>query len=335
MPEPSAFTPAPQARRLSAGDLLGDARTDSIPVVGDSLDDVAPTAATLFQALGFPSLTGFEPERAWQPRPLRDRYWIPIGEGRDGALGLDLKEGGLGLCVGAAGTGKSELLRTILLTLMATHSPDQVAFALGEFRGAALSRFDDAPHVVASALGLAGDRDVAGLAPLETALAAEVVRRRELIARAGARDGLDYLRRRDQDHRMPPLPLLVVAFDDFTEIPHLRPKFLDLLRGIARDGSALHMHVLLTTSRPEPWMSTLDEHLAYRVAMRTPGKAESRAVLGVPHAHTLPKQPGHAYLGRSGGLERFRAAHVSDPSELDVVLRRIAEQPRRTARLLP
>ena len=56
---------------------------------------------------------------------------------------LDLKEsaqggsGPHGLCVGATGSGKSELLRTLVLGLAATHSPTELNLVLVDFKGGA------------------------------------------------------------------------------------------------------------------------------------------------------------------------------------------------------
>jgi DNA segregation ATPase FtsK/SpoIIIE-like protein len=69
---------------------------------------------------------------------------VPVGVtvGGDPVV-LDLKEaaeGGIGphgLVVGATGSGKSELLRTVVAGLAATHPPDQLAFVLVDFKGGA------------------------------------------------------------------------------------------------------------------------------------------------------------------------------------------------------
>jgi DNA segregation ATPase FtsK/SpoIIIE, S-DNA-T family len=69
---------------------------------------------------------------------------VPIGITADGnPLVLDLKEaaeagvGPHGVVVGATGSGKSELLRTIVAGLAATHPPDRLAFVLVDFKGGA------------------------------------------------------------------------------------------------------------------------------------------------------------------------------------------------------
>ena len=42
-----------------------------------------------------------------------------------------------GLCIGATGSGKSEFLRTLVLSMVATHSPDVLNLVLVDFKGGA------------------------------------------------------------------------------------------------------------------------------------------------------------------------------------------------------
>ena len=67
---------------------------------------------------------------------------------------LDLKEsaqlgmGPHGICIGATGSGKSELLRTLILGLALTHSPDDLSMILVDYKGgAAFAPFAGLPHV--------------------------------------------------------------------------------------------------------------------------------------------------------------------------------------------
>ena len=53
-----------------------------------------------------------------------------------------------GLCIGATGSGKSELLRTLVLALAVTHSSESLNFVLADFKGGATfaGMADDAAH---------------------------------------------------------------------------------------------------------------------------------------------------------------------------------------------
>ena len=81
----------------------------------------------LVDLLGLPSADALDPERSWRPRPRALSLRAPIGRAADGEiLELDLKqaaEGGMGphgVLVGATGSGKSELLRSLVAGLAAT-----------------------------------------------------------------------------------------------------------------------------------------------------------------------------------------------------------------------
>ena len=80
---------------------------------------------------------------------------MPIGVDDTGApVLLDLKEsaqlgmGPHGLCVGATGSGKSEMLRTLVLALALTHPPEDLSMILVDYKGgAAFAPFAGLPHV--------------------------------------------------------------------------------------------------------------------------------------------------------------------------------------------
>jgi S-DNA-T family DNA segregation ATPase FtsK/SpoIIIE len=89
-------------------------------------EDDEPLLANLefTDLLGLGDAASVDTKRTWRPRALAERLRVPIGLGEDGRpVMLDLKEaaqegmGPHGLCVGATGSGKSELLRTLVLGL--------------------------------------------------------------------------------------------------------------------------------------------------------------------------------------------------------------------------
>ncbi len=110
-----------------------------------------------------------------------------------------------------------------------------------------------------------------------------------------------------------PLPSLLVIIDEFTELLSSRPDFIDLFVMIGRLGRSLAIHLLLASQRLEEGrLRGLDSHLSYRIGLRTFSAAESRTVLGVADAYTLPPVPGSAYLkSDTESLVRLNAAYVS------------------------
>jgi DNA segregation ATPase FtsK/SpoIIIE, S-DNA-T family len=230
---------------------------------------------------------------------------VPVGAGPGRKpLVLDLKEaaeGGIGphgLVVGATGSGKSELLRTIVAGLAATHPPDQLAFALVDFKGgAAFAELAPLPQVAGLITNLQGP-DGSMVDRALAALQGELARRQRLLHRNGNQPDLrSYAARSASDPRLEPLPNLLIVVDEFGELLAARPEFLDLFGAIGRVGRSLGMHLLLASQRlDEGRLRGLDSHLRYRICLRTFSAAESTAVLGTPDAYHLPPAPGSALL---------------------------------------
>ncbi|HZA80408.1 MAG TPA: FtsK/SpoIIIE domain-containing protein, partial [Actinomycetes bacterium] len=245
-----------------------------------------------------------DPAAVRRPRPRSALLQVPIGARVDGQpLVLDLKEaadGGIGphgLVVGATGSGKSELLRTVVAGLAATHPPDQLALVLVDFKGgAAFAPLASLPQVAGVITNLQADLSMVDRAM--AALAGEQARRQGILHRAGNLPDLRaYAAAREATPGLEPLPHLLIVVDELGELLTARPELLDVFAGIGRVGRSLGMHLLLASQRlDEGRLHGLDSHLRYRICLRTFSAAESAAVLGTPDAFHLPPAPGTALL---------------------------------------
>lgn len=247
----------------------------------------------------------------------------PIGIGDDGRpVELDLKEaaedgmGPHGLVVGATGSGKSELLRTLVTGLALGHAPEDLALVLVDYKGGAtFAEVAALPHVAGVITNL--EREPTLVDRMHEALFGELERRQRLLAAAGNFD-----RARDyQAHRasspgagLPPLPSLLVIVDEFGELLTARPDFMDLFVSIGRTGRSLGVHLLLATQRlDEGRIRGLEGHLRYRICLRTFSAEESMVALGGREAFELPPLPGLGWLRVDGAKQRFKAALVTRP----------------------
>ncbi|MCY1142556.1 type VII secretion protein EccCa [Actinoplanes sp. Pm04-4] len=301
------------ARRLSPLRLAAMSKSADTPLAAEmGLSDL----------LGIGEPDTFSVAQAWMPRPNRDKLRVPIGVGADGApVELDLKEsaqdgmGPHGLLIGATGSGKSELLRTLVLALATTHSSETLNFVLIDFKGGAtFASLDRLPHTAAVITNLADELPLVDR--MVDAIDGEMIRRQEVLRKAGNYASLrDYEKARAGGAALPPLPSLLVICDEFSELLSAKPDFIDLFVQIGRLGRSLGVHLLLASQRLEEGrLRGLDTHLSYRVGLRTFSALESRAVLGVPDAYELPRSPGHGYLKfGTEPLLRFKAAYVSGP----------------------
>ncbi|MFI5713014.1 type VII secretion protein EccCa [Kribbella sp. NPDC051620] len=262
----------------------------------------------------------FDPDTTWLPRPNRERLRVRFGIRADGLpIELDLKEsaqdgmGPHGLLIGATGSGKSELLRTLVLALAITHPPRSLNFALVDFKGGAtFTRMDRLPHTCAVITNLADELHLVDR--MTDAINGELLRRQELLRAAGNFSSLrDYEKARAAGAPLEEVPTLLVICDEFSELLTARPDFIDMFVQIGRVGRSLGVHLLLASQRLEEGrLRGLEAHLSYRIGLRTFSDMDSRTVLGVNDAFRLPRAPGHGFL-RVGTepMDRFRSAYVS------------------------
>ena len=271
---------------------------------GPERDD-ANASSELVDLLGLGDIRDLDLDVAWRPRLPRDRLRVPIGLTPQGQpISLDIKEsaqqgmGPHGLIIGATGSGKSEVLRTLVLALALTHSSEDLNFVLVDFKGGAtFAGMADMPHVSAIITNLGEELTLVDR--MQDALQGEMVRRQELLRSAGNFANVnDYEKARRTDRPdLAPLPALLIVADEFSELLAAKPEFVDLFVAIGRLGRSLQMHLLLSSQRLEEGrLRGLESHLSYRIGLRTFSAAESRTVLGVPDAYELPPIPGVGYL---------------------------------------
>jgi S-DNA-T family DNA segregation ATPase FtsK/SpoIIIE len=274
------------------------------------------------EILGVPDVARLDVERSWRPRPLRERLRVPIGIGVAGnAVMLDLKEsahGGMGphgLIVGATGSGKSEMLRTLLASLVIAHPPELLALMLVDFKGGAtFAPMAGLPHVAGMVTNI--EDDITLVDRMHDALFGEMRRRQETLKAVGNLPNISaYHALRDAGQPLEPLPHLLVVIDEFSELLTAKPDFAELFVAIGRIGRSIGVHLLLATQRLEMGrIRGLESHLSYRIGLRTFSESESREVIGTTDAYHLPPEPGSGYLKVDTTVfERFKAALVSAP----------------------
>lgn len=274
----------------------------------------------LMSLLKIPDAAEIVPEQVWRRRTPRERLRVPIGYTPNGLpLEIDIKEsaeagmGPHGLCIGATGSGKSEFLRTLVLSMITSHSPDALNLVLVDFKGGAtFLGLEGVPHIAAIITNL--EDELILVDRMRDALAGELNRRQELLRKSGNFPNVtEYERARTNGAELEPLPALFVIVDEFSELLSQKPDFAELFVMIGRLGRSLHVHLLLASQRLEEGkLRGLDSHLSYRIGLKTFSASESRSVLGVPDAYHLPSVPGSAFLKCDASEPlRFNASYVS------------------------
>ncbi|GAA3945636.1 type VII secretion protein EccCa [Actinoplanes auranticolor] len=322
-----------------AGDTVGSAIRDGLDLVQsealariiapkrtsgtlDVVDEPMENSFELTALLGIRDAHTFDVPALWRSRaPQRNRLTVPIGVTEDGeVIELDLKEsaqGGMGphgLLIGATGSGKSELLRTLVCALAATHSSEILNLVLVDFKGGAtFLGMEKLPHTSAVITNLADELPLVDR--MQDALNGEMTRRQEMLRASGYASLFDYEKARAAGAQLVPFPVLLIIVDEFSELLSSKTEFMDLFVSIGRLGRSLGVHLLLASQRlDEGRINRVEGHLSYRIALRTFSSMESRSVIGVGKAYELPSEPGNGYLKLdTTNLVRFKSAYVSGP----------------------
>jgi len=296
------------------------------PTTAGELSETDSKGGELLRALGIDDPRNLDVDRLWaESRGRGDPRWavIPVGVKPGGDLQnviLRAKDfGGYGfhsVVIGTSGSGKSEYFLSLCNGIALTHSPESfiVVFVDMKFESAAQD-LEGLPHVAGSLSNLGkDDRHLAER--MRKAIDGEMARRYALFKAAGARDANEYEEMRLAGRDLEPVPILLVIIDEYLELFHHHPEWIDLVIHIGQEGRGCNVFFTLGGQRLDlSSLSKAKSNIAFRVALRAETAEDSRDVIGSDAALHLPsKENGYALLKVGPReLEQFRCFYVSAP----------------------
>jgi len=268
---------------------LGLARFEDadLQLAGGSL----PSAVSLLPLLGIgePKPAGLT--QRWGAAAQRSSLEATFALSEDGPFTLDLVlDGPHGLIAGTTGSGKSELLRSLVAALAASHDPARLNFVLIDYKGgSAFAECAELPHTV----GMVTDLDEQLGARALRSLEAELRYRERVLGEYRAGDLIAY-----QQLKAPALPRLLVIIDEFATLAAELPDFVASLVGIAQRGRSLGVHLLLATQRPSGAVNeNIRANANLRICLRVQTPQDSSDVIDSPAAAKIARtQPGRAQV---------------------------------------
>lgn len=199
---------------------------------------------------------------------------------------------------GTTGSGKSEFLRSLLMSLLVRHSPKYLKIALVDPKRVTFPEFEQIPWLY-SPIVKDSDRAI----ELMDQLVTEMDSRYQRFELAGCADLISYNQKTSS-----PIPRIVCIFDEYAdfmaekEIRNVLEQSIKRLGAMAR---AAGIHLIIATQRPEAKVVTpiIRSNLPGRIALRTASEADSSIILG-------GKQTAAAYLLGKGDLLYQIGSHL-------------------------
>lgn len=260
-----------------------------------------PSILPLFEMMDIQCIGDFDVYRRWQQNRYPDTLPVPMGVRAGGKkINLNLHDkierqghGPHGLIAGTTGSGKSEVIQSIVASLAAEFHPHDLAFMLIDYKGGGMSNtFVNLPHVVGTITNL--DNNLIERA--KVSLKAELVRRQKILNDAGNLQHIDEYYKHLRNRPGEPLPHLVIIIDEFAQLKKDQPEFMDELISIAAIGRTLGVHLILATQKPA---GVVDDKIwsnsRFRICLRVQSEGDSRDMLKIPNAAWINK-PGRGYF---------------------------------------
>ncbi|AEI39024.1 type VII secretion protein EssC [Paenibacillus mucilaginosus] len=260
-----------------------------------------PRVLTLYDMFGVRETGELSAAAHWSKNRYPDTLPVTVGVragGKPVQLNIHDKierrgHGPHGLIAGTTGSGKSEVIQSLIASLALQFHPHELAFMLIDYKGGGMSNtFARLPHLIASITNLEG-KGVMDRA--QVSLKAELARRQRILNAAGNLQHIDeYYRSPYRDKE--PLPHLVIVIDEFAELKKEQPDFMSELISIAAIGRTLGVHLILATQKPA---GVVDDKIwsnaRFRICLRVQDEADSRDMLRVPDAARI-SNPGRGYF---------------------------------------
>ena len=242
-----------------------------------------------------------------------------LGVSSGGSLNIGLSEHGPHwLLGGTTGAGKSQLLRSLVLSAALRYPPERLGLILVDFKGSAgLGPLAQLPH----ALSVLSNFDVSAVERALEFLRADIHRREVNLQALGVNSYRDYLASCQAAGTTPRYPELLIVVDEFRMLIDSMPDAMAELMRIATIGRSLGLHLVLATQRPQGAISQdIRANIATSICLRVASAQDSYNLLEHESAaYISAAHPGAGYVRLPDGRSLpFRAPLVDAvPSSTD------------------
>jgi S-DNA-T family DNA segregation ATPase FtsK/SpoIIIE len=210
------------------------------------------------------------------------------------------------------GSGKTEFLRNVILTLLLHHDPGELVLRLSSSKPMDFRVFTTAPHAAGHEMA----REPAEALQLARALIAEMDRRYALIDKAFCDNLVEY----NRENPGAPEPYVVAVFDEYAEMVSSfsekqdRDAFESAVGRLAQKARAAGIHLVVCMQRPDAnaIKGAIKANILHRFALKLPQRHDSGIILDEGGAETLLGQGDLLYKDANSRVLRLQVPYLDN-----------------------
>lgn len=246
-------------------------------------------------------------------RPAIGEYDNPAAQ-TQGLLTIDLTNIGHLLIYGMAGSGKENLLTTLIYSTCINHSPEEVNFYIFDYGAETLRIFSKYPHVGAVTTADDSEQMMNTLVMIDQ----EADRRKALFTEYGG-NYKNYIKESNEK-----LPLIVIIINYYEVFLEGNSRLADAIQGLIREGTKYGIIFIVTTSVNNIIGVRVSQLFLNKISLQQPDESAYRSLLNTPKG-LYPKK----YFGRGLALfnehfYEFQTAYICEKDNVNKQIRETA-----------
>jgi len=242
--------------------------------------------------------------------PVIGEYDVPQ-EQKQELLNLNLTDSGNTLIFGQPGSGKENLLTTIMWSSIIEHTPDEVNFYVIDCGSESLGIFANMPHVGEIAK-LEDDEKIVGILQM---VSDEMERRKELFVEyAGSYK--EYINNSGNK-----LPLIVTIINNYEIFTENYSKISDSIQNFYRDGAKYGIVFIISTISTNSIRSRMLQNFNNKLVLQIPNETEYRSLVGTERGFTPAKYFGRGAVNMEDAGYEFQTAYITLKKDINNLVR--------------
>ncbi len=245
-------------------------------------------------------------------------------------LTLDFINGGNCIIYGMSGSGKENLISTIIYSLSILHTPQEINFFILDFGAEVLKVFNNMPHV--GDIATISDKDK--VSNLFQMLEKEIAKRKNLFTEYGG-NFYDYCTKSGQS-----LPMILVILNNYESFLENFDDYYDgFLNHLLREGSKYGINFVTSVSAPGSIRSRTSQYFPNIIALQLADEFDYKYYLNAPHGLTPSKLFGRGLIPIDDSVYEFQTAYITEKDQINDIIKatslKLKEHYQMKARAIP